>query len=119
MSTLPSGNGSRMPSPITVLPARISPPDSSPTSASSARYVAPAASNALRKYPGPPPTSSIVAPASGAYAPSWATESRGQRGVEAVRIGLLVPELAQEAQRAAEIGRWTVLARADRRRVWR
>jgi len=37
--------------------------------------VGPAASNAVRKYPGPPPTSSIVAPARVAYAPSWATES--------------------------------------------
>ena len=49
MSKVASANGSCIPLPSTVRGAIPPSPDSSPTSASRAKYVAPAPSNAVRK----------------------------------------------------------------------
>ena len=75
-STDPDATGSRSPRPATAAVPAGRGPRSSPGSASSATYRAPAAANAAANCGGPAPTSSTVRPASGPCSPTSATESR-------------------------------------------
>ena len=110
----------RAPCPVAISPS----PDSSPTSASSAKYVAPAPRTRRGSSPGPPPTSSTVRAVQVGVLRELADRVRGERAVEAVRVGLLDRNAPQQPHRppqdrpaTAGQAASTGYARADRQSV--